>query len=189
MSYLTDNFDDKIVSLLKNGAAGLMPSDTVYGLSARALDEAAIRRIYSLKGRDDNKPCIVLLADANQANQLGINPKDLTLVSTLWPAPITFIAPASAAPEFLHRGFQTLAVRVPDNGPLRKLLIQCGPLVSTSANLQGEEVAHLPSKAKEYFDDKLDFYIDVGELSGEPSTIVKAEDGQLKIIRPGAFKL
>lgn len=189
MSYFTDSFDEKIVSLLKNGAVGFMPSDTVYGLSAAALNKDAVTRIYELKGRDDHKPCIILLADVSQAKQLNINPEDLNLVSHLWPASLTFIAPAESSPEFLCRNLKTLAVRVPDNEDLRKLLGRCGPLVSTSANLQGERVAHDIAKAEEVFGDKLDFYVDFGILSGEPSTIVQAENGQLKIIRPGAYKL
>lgn len=189
MPYFTDNFDETVVKLLEDGAVGLVPSDTVYGLSAVALNEGSVRRIYELKGRDNHKPYIILLADFNQANQLGINPEDLSLVSRLWPAPLTFIAPAENAPEFLHRGTQSLAIRIPNNETLRELLVLVGPLLSTSANLQGEAIAQDMSMAKLYFGDKLDFYVDAGTLSGQPSTIVQAQNGQLKILRPGAFKL
>lgn len=189
MSYFTKTFDDKIVNLLKNGAVGFMPSDTVYGLSATALNNDAVQRIYNLKGRDNNKPCIILLANVAQAKVIGINPVDLSLVANLWPAALSFITPAGNSPEHLNRGFSTLAVRVPGNDQLRQVILQTGPLVSTSANLQNNPIAHETQKAIEYFDDKLDFYVDAGTLDGQPSTIVQAENGSLMVIRQGVYTL
>ncbi len=189
MSYFTESFDEKVVELLNGGGVGFMPSDTVYGLSARALDKVAVEKIYHLKQRDDGKPCIVLLSSVDQATQLMIDPKDLEPVATYWPAPLTLIAPAENSPEYLHRGLESLAVRVPDSEDLRGLIAITGPLVSTSANIQDQPIARTPQQAQEVFGDYLDFYIDAGELSGEPSTVLKFADGRLQIVRPGAWQM
>lgn len=189
MSYFTNSFDDNVVELLKNGGVGFMPSDTVYGLSACALDEAAVERIYAIKQRDDNKPCIILLSDLSQASSIGIDSASLQAAAKYWPAALTFIAPADSSPEYLHRGLKSLAVRIPDNEDLRGIIASTGPIVSTSANIQDEPIAHTPSHAIEIFGDQLDFYVDVGELSGEPSTIVKFEKNKLIILRQGAWQM
>ncbi len=189
MSYFTDRFDEKVVELLKNGGVGFMPSDTVYGLSARALDETVVDKIYHVKQRDDGKPCIVLISNVDQAVQIGIDPKDLKMVEKYWPAPLTFIAPAQSSPFHLHRGLGTLAVRIPASDSLRDLIRKTGPIVSTSANIQDEPVAHTPQHAKEIFDEHLDFYVDGGEKSGLASTIVKLSSGHLEILREGAWQI
>ncbi len=189
MSYFTDRFDEKVTELLKGGAAGFMPSDTVYGLSACALNQAAVEKLYHLKQRDDHKPCIVLIADVDQAGDLGVDVKELEPVGRFWPAPLTFIAPAENAPRYLHRGTKTLAIRIPDNNKLRDLIDKTGPLVSTSANIQNEPVALTAQRAQEIFGDSLDFYIDGGVQSGQSSTIVKISGGKLEIVRQGAWKM
>jgi L-threonylcarbamoyladenylate synthase len=190
VTYLSDNFDSQIVALLRGGAVGFMPSDTVYGLSCSALNQEAVERIYELKGRDSFKPCIVLLADIHQATELGIDEHSLEPIQKLWPAALTFVAPAGVTtPEYLHRGTSTIAVRVPKDKPLQRLLYKTGPLISTSANTQGEQTAQNVEEAKRYFGDKLDFYVDGGELTGQPSTLVEFKKGKLKILREGAVKI
>lgn len=182
----SDLFD--LVERFKNGAVGLLPSDTVYGISCLALNEDAVARVYKLKDRDYVKPLIILLADNDQAGMLGLNTEDLEPARKYWPAPLTVIVPASkVTPRYLHRGTGTLAVRVPDKAELRDFIRRVGPIVSTSANPQGKKPARNPNEAKKYFGEELDFYIDAGVLQAQPSTIVKLKDGKLKPIRKGAF--
>ena len=176
--------------LLKAGQVGLLPSDTIYGLSGLALNKLGVEKIYKLKGRGYKKPMIVLLADSAQAGQLGLDSRDLALASAIWPAPLTLIVPAGKnTPAFLHRGTKSLAIRVPDNSALRKLISSTGPLVSTSANPEGKEPAQNVAQAKSYFGDKLNFYIDAGELKTQPSTIVQTKNGKLIVLRQGAHQL
>lgn len=190
MSYFTKSFDERIVKLLKSGSVGFMPSDTVYSLSAVALNEDSARRIYKVKGRDRNKPFIVLLAGVSQAKILGLNLDDFKYVRQLWPAQLTFICAAgNSTPLFLHKGRGTLAIRVPDSSRLRQLIAKTGPLLSTSANLQGEPVVNTVSEAKKKFGHKLDFFVDSGKLSGKTSTIVQMQNNRLKVIRQGAYKI
>lgn len=181
MSYRTDSFDDIIVDLLKGGAVGFMPTDTVYGLSCLASEQAAVERIYDLKKRDANKPFIILIPEISHASKLGINPGALKPLSRIWPAPLSVICPAGPAPKYLHRGTQSLALRVPADESLRRLLATTGPLVSTSANLSEKPPVNDTDQAEQVFGERLDFYIDKGPLTGKPSTLAKLENGQLKI--------
>lgn len=164
-----------------------MPSDTIYGLSCRALDKNAVERLHKLKRRE-KKPFIVLIADTTQLSKLGIITTDVTPALRYWPGPLTIIVEAEAAPKSLHRGTKTLGVRQPNNPDLLKLMKNVGPLISTSANLAGEQPVNTAAEAQKMFDDTLDFYVDVGTLKSQPSTIIKKDNYKLEIIRQGAIK-
>ncbi|HET9721591.1 MAG TPA: L-threonylcarbamoyladenylate synthase [Candidatus Saccharimonadales bacterium] len=189
VSYVTDKFDDRVVELLRDGAVGLLPSDTIYGLSCRALDKAAVERIHKLKGRDSNKPLIVLIADTKMLDLLSISGNQAKQVEPYWPGAISLEFQAPSSPHWLHRGFKHFAIRVPDYPELRDLIRQVGPIVSTSANLQGQQPVASVAAAQEFFGDKLDFYVDVGELDNPPSTLAILENGRLKTVRQGAVKI
>jgi L-threonylcarbamoyladenylate synthase len=189
MSYYTNRLDEHVVEMLKNGAVGLLPSDTIYGLSAVALNKEAVERIHELKDRDYNKPLIVLIASMEQLNSLGLNKEQAEQAQNYWPGPLSVIFKSSDIPEWLQLGNASLAVRMPDKDELRDLIAITGPIVSTSANLQGEKPAESVEEAKKYFNDYLDFYVDVGELNGQSSTLVKIENSQLKVVRQGVYKL
>jgi L-threonylcarbamoyladenylate synthase len=189
VSYWTKNFDGQVTGLLQNGGVGFMPSDTVYGLSCRALNRPAVERIYEIKGRDWGKPFIILISSLEMLDLLSIDREEVKPAEKYWPGPLTIICSAPAAPAWLHRGTQTLAVRIPNQPELLKLIDQTGPLVSTSANQQGHTTAASAAEAKEIFGETLDFYVDQGRLSNKSSTIVKLEQGKLKVLRQGATKL
>jgi L-threonylcarbamoyladenylate synthase len=188
VSYYVKEFDDKVAELLKNGRVGLIPTDTIYGLSAHALNKNAVEKIHKLKGRD-NRPMIVLVSDAQQLEDLGIKSQEAKIVNKFWPGALSVIFESSQIPEWLQRGTNSLAVRLPDLKELRDLIAKTGPLVSTSANLQGQEPSKNVEEAKKYFSDKLDFYVDTGDLKGKSSTLVKIENNRIKIIRQGACEI
>ena len=166
-----------------------MPSDTIYGLSCRALDEAAVKRLHAIKGRDNNKPFIVLISGTIQLNDLGIITTDAAPALRYWPGRLTLICDAVYAPNWLHRGTKTLAVRQPDDEALRDLIDEVGPLISTSANLAGQKPAHTMTAAKNYFSDKLNFYVDKGAINKKPSTIIRVVFSKVEIVRQGAVKV
>ncbi len=190
VSYETNEFDEEVVKLLKNGGVGFMPSDTIYGLSAPALDKKAVERLYELKKRDKNKPLVILIADTTQLADLGIDTLEAVPALRYWPGKLTIITEANDAPKWLHRGTDSLGVRQPANEELRRLIAEVGPIVSTSANLQAGQPASSVRQAKKDFGDKLDFYVNTGRLRGKPSTIIK-ENGYrgLEVIRQGAVKV
>ncbi|HEY1646259.1 MAG TPA: L-threonylcarbamoyladenylate synthase [Candidatus Saccharimonadales bacterium] len=175
--------------LRKPGAVGIIPTDTVYGLAANAKDREAVARLYALKDRD-SKPGTVIAASIDQLVDLGLKRRYLSAVSDYWPGPLSVIIPCGPELTYLHQGKFGLAVRLPDDKDLIDLLGQTGPLLTSSANTAGKEPANTIEAAKSYFKDKVDFYIDGGDLSGrEPSTIVRVVDDMIEVIRPGAYKI
>ena len=185
---MTDSFDEEVVKLLQAGGAGLLPSDTVYGLSCRALDRAAVERLHKLKNRGADKPFIVLISDIKMLDLLSIPPGSADLVKRYWPGPLSVVF-NSAAPDFLARGTGSLAVRLPNYPKLLELIDKTGPLISTSANFRGEKTVKSVAEAERLFGDRLDFYVDAGELDNPPSTLARINDAKLEIIRPGAVKI
>jgi L-threonylcarbamoyladenylate synthase len=169
---------NEIAQLLREGSVILLPTDTIYGLHARALDENAVERIREIKGRDDTKPFIVLASSMDDLQQLGISaPAEvLTALASIWPAPLTAILP---------RGGSTLAVRIPALDWLRELIERTGPLVSTSANRSGEPAVDTPSKLARELHDALDAVVDGGERGGEPSAILDLTSDEPRFIRRG----
>lgn len=189
MSYYAKKFDDKIVELLRDGGVGLLPTDTIYGLSAVALSEQAVERVHKLKKRDSGKPLVVLISELRQLKELGLKPEQAEIVKKYWPGSLSAVFESQNIPAWLQLGTNSLAVRLPGSKKLRELIKKVGPIVSTSANLQGQKPVSSVDEAKEYFGENLDFYVDVGDLQGQPSTLVKIENDHLKIIRPGALNI
>lgn len=189
MSYFADSFDDKIVGLLKSGAVGLLPADTIYGLSCRALDREACEKIYTLKDRTHSKPLIILISDLRMLDLLSINKEQAKAIKKCWPGPLSVIFDAPDAPAWLLCGGTTLAVRWPAGENLNQLIKKTGPLVSTSANPEAGTPAASVADAKRYFGSRLDFYVDVGELKSNPSTMVRIKNGRAEIIRQGSLKI
>lgn len=177
---------NEIARTLASGAVVLMPTDTVYGLHALALDDAAVARVAEIKGREDTKPFIVLAASMDQLKPLGISAgrKQLEALEALWPAPLTAILPLDA-PIAASRGGTTLAVRIPALDWLRELVARTGPLVSTSANRSGEPLVESPEFLPRELQERFDGIVDGGVRSGEPSTIVDLTSAEPHILRDG----
>lgn len=171
------------------GDIGLLPSDTIYGLSCIALNRASVEKIHKVKRRDKTKPFVILISRIEQLNDLGIITTDAAPALRYWPGKLTLICEASKAPDWLQMRTGTLAVRQPNYPKLRELIDKAGPIISTSANTAGGQPAASVEQARGYFRDKLDFYVDAGILIGEPSTIVKSSFKGLEVIRPGAIKI
>jgi len=174
-----------------NTSAGvvIIPTDTVYGLAARAADSKAVSRLYELKQRE-NKPGTVIAASIDQLVELGLKRRYLKAVEEYWPAPLSVVIPCGAELEYIHEGKFGIAVRIPDDPELIALVKAVGPLLTSSANLSNKPPANTVEEAREYFKDSVDLYIDGGDLSSNlPSTIVRVVDDVIEVIRPGAFKV
>lgn len=183
-------FNEASDKLLRPGTVGVLPTDTVYGLIARATDEAAVTRLYRLKARE-HKPGTIIAANIEQLENLGLKHRYLTAVQQFWPGPLSVIIPC-ANPEltYLHLDKQSLAVRLPADPGLEQLLLKTGPLLTSSANLPGQPTATTMEQARAYFNDSVDFYIDGGDLAGhQPSTIIRIIDDAIEVIREGAIKI
>lgn len=181
--------DPKLVALLNEGAVGVLPSDTVYGIMCRAADEAAVARLYQAKHRE-NKLGTLIAANIQQLVELGIKERYLKAVEHFWPGAVSVRIPHYPPNYLVDISTGTIAVRIPDDPDLLKLMEQTGPLQTSSANIAGEPVATVLSEAQAYFGDTIDFYVDGGDLSGRPpSTIIQILDDAIEIVRAGAVKI
>ena len=167
---------------------GVMPTDTVYGIVARASDRDAVTRLYWLKHRE-HKPGTLIAASIDQLVELGFKRRYLQAVERFWPGAVSVVVPCPEL-EYLHQGVQSLAVRIPTGESLRKLLEQTGPLLTSSANQPGEPPANTVAEAQKYFGNAVDFYEDGGDLSGkESSTVIRMVDDAVEVLREGAVKI
>lgn len=163
-----------------------MPTDTIYGIVGQALNPKTVERIYRLRKRSPQKPCIVLVADLKQIEIFGFS---LTLAQKesiqKFEGPTSFIIECPTEKfAYLHRGTHTLALRIPQNESLRKLLEKSGPLLAPSANPAGQDPSRTIAEAKNYFGAGVDLYVDGGEILGAPSQVIRLrEDGASVILR------
>lgn len=182
-------FNDIAKKLREIGAVGVLPTDTVYGLVARADDPTAVQRLYDLKHRE-GKPGTIIAADVEQLVELGLKARYLKAVEQYWPGAVSVIVPCGPELEYLHEGKFSLAVRIPDEPLLRELLGSTGPLLTSSANLPGEPTAVNLREAQTYFDDDVDFYVDAGDMSDrKPSTIIRVVDDAIEVLREGSVHI
>lgn len=177
-------------NFLKAGAIGVIPTDTVYGVAARANDEEAVARLYRLKNRE-GKPGTLVAASIDQLVELGLKRRYLKAVEQFWPGAVSVVIPLSDPNlDYLHQGKMSLAVRIPKDQTLVQILKQTGSLLTSSANQPAKPPAVNLLEAKTYFGDLVDFYIDGGDLSGrEPSTVIRVVDDAIEVLRQGAVKI
>lgn len=184
MTVFTSVNDPEITRILMAGGIGVLRTDTLYGIVALASSEAAVRRIYELKGRDDHKSPIVLIDSIDQIHDRLSEPHR-SYVETVWPGPVSVIVPSRLAPTWLRRGNDSVAYRMPQADDLRGLIRTTGPLIAPSANPQGMQPAMNIREARYYFGDKVDFYVDGGQVDDpQPSRLLRLEpDGEVTRLR------
>ena len=174
-------------TLLRQGKIGVLPTDTVYGVVASALDPVALERVYRVKSRMPVKPPIILIASVEDLTLFGVSPTaaQRVVLDTYWPGQVSIVLPCDDERfAYLHRGAKSLAFRLPALPWLRAFLSESGPLMAPSANLEGQPPATTIAEARNYFGDGVDFYIDGGVLVGRPSTIIRLNpDGSQDILR------
>lgn len=185
-------FAGEHVRLLKSGGVGIIPTDTLYGVVASVWKRDAIERVYALRKRDLDKPCIILIADLSELEKFSVEPssKEIAWLEGIWPGKVSVMLPC--ADEKLHsltRGTGHLVFRIPADASLRAFLRETGPLIAPSANPQGLDPAKTIEEARKYFGDNVDFYVDGGVLRNKPSTIVRLENDTVTCIRQGETQI
>jgi len=176
--------------IVLNGGVVAYPTDTIYGLGCHPLHEQAINRLYDIKGRDHTSPFIVLLDSLKQLKDwCPVLPGYALPFIKQWPAPLTLVLKVrQELPEFLTRGGESLAFRVPDSFLCRRIIRACGgALLSTSANRTGEPALETPQDISKAFSEQLDAMVVTIPRPGVASTVVSLLDGKLKLIRNGGF--
>lgn len=185
---IQSSMDKQLCDALVDGAVGVLPTDTLYGVVCRAADQKAVQRLYALKHRE-SKPGTIIAASQDQLAELGVSLHDFDRAAAYWPGPISVLIPATEPKlAYLTQGLPELACRIVAAPPeLIKLLQTTGPLLTSSANQPGEPPAATVDEAKQYFADAADFYIDGGDKSSaEPSTLIHLRGDQPEILRQGA---
>ena len=179
----------ELVENVRSGSVLAIPTESSYGLAVDPRKEAAVRRVFAIKGRDGAKPLLVVAANRCQLEDLGVDASRATLdrFFALWPAPLTVTLPLRAAVP-ASAGAATLAVRVPAHPKLRGLLEATGPLTATSLNRSGQAPCDDPDEIERVFGREVDVLVDGGKTSGgPPSTLLDATVEPPRVLRPGAF--
>lgn len=180
----------KAAVLLKAGGLVAIPTETVYGLAANALDGSAVKRIFKAKGRPQDNPLIVHIASLDTLPKLvaGVPDAALALADQFWPGPLTIILPkASCIPDEVSAGLETVAVRFPSHPVARAIIEASGlPLAAPSANTSGRPS---PTKAEHVLHDlhgKIEAVVDGGDCGvGLESTVVSLAGDRPRLLRPG----
>lgn len=176
--------------VLRAGGLIAVPTETVYGLAARADDGTAVAGIYAAKGRPSFNPLIVHVADAAQAETLAVfSPLARTLAARFWPGPLTLVLPRrpqAPVASLVTAGLDTIALRCPAHHVMQALVRAVGPLAAPSANASGRIS---PTRATHVLASLADVpVIDAGPcVAGVESTIVAVADGAWRLLRPGAL--
>lgn len=177
---------------IKRGEIVGVPTDTVYGLAADPYDEAALDRLYDIKGRDDGKPIAILVADLDQGLSLGaMSDRALDLADRYWPGAVTLVVPRlDTAPTWLgDQRRRTIALRCPDHAVATALLLETGPLAVTSANRSDDDPAQSAEEAQSIFSDVVLTYLPGGAGGGAPSTLVDLTHPSEMVLRDGPVQL
>jgi L-threonylcarbamoyladenylate synthase len=191
MKVMHDLAEPTVAKMLADGKVGIIPTDTLYGIVASIAHPKSVERLYAIRNRDSDKACIILAANRSQITDTAAwQPIDWRITKKYWPGPVSMVLPITdKTPRYLTRGWQTPPYRVPDFPKLRALLQKVGPIVAPSANPQTKPPAKTIKEAQEYFGESVDFYVDGGELKGEPSTLIKTQDGKVHILRQGKGRI
>ena len=183
---------DEVVAALQDGGVVVLPTDTVYGLVARAADPAATTALFALKDRPTGVPLAVLCATVDQALALvdpSVGPPVAAVAAAWWPGPLTLVLPRRAGVE-LHLGepASTVGVRVPDHVLVRAIAARVGPLAATSANRHGEPVAETAAAASAAFGEGVAVVVDGGRGGASSSTVIDATGWPWTVLRAGPIE-
>ena len=190
---MTSSVDiEAAVNVLRDGGVIAMPTDTLYALSANARDAKAVRRVYSIKVREQGTPLPLFVSGVAMAESMGLllNDRSRTLAGRFWPGALTIVV--SKQPSFASEalaGGSTVALRQPDNAVAAAIIESFGqPLTATSANGSGGANPVSAEEVRRQIQGDNDLVIDTGAcVLGASSTIVDCSGLDSRILRQGAI--
>jgi L-threonylcarbamoyladenylate synthase len=180
----------RAAAVLRGGGLVAFPTETVYGLGADALSDAAVRKIFAAKGRPPNNPVIVHVADVEAARQLATSWPTTAqrAAARWWPGPLTIVLPKAAlVPDVVSAGGPTVALRCPAHPVTRALIAATGrPLAAPSANPSTRVSSTRAEHVARGLGDKIDLILDGGPaVAGLESTVVDLSGPIPRLLRPG----
>lgn len=184
---------EEAAKVIKDGGIVAFPTETVYGLGANALDSESVKKIFLAKGRPQDNPLIIHVADFNIEPYVKSIPKVAKkMMEKFWPGPLTLIMDKSdIIPKTTSAGLDTVGVRMPSNGIARELIKKSGvPIAAPSANISGRPSPTDVNRCIEDLDGKVDFIL--GGLKsdvGVESTILDCTVFPPCVLRPGGITL
>lgn len=177
--------------IIRDGGVIAFRTDTFYGLGADPLNPDAVRKVRELKGREDDKPILILISDDSELDRFTNNSQFLRMIAVgYWPGPLTLIGGARPElPAELTAATGTIGVRLPDDEGVRGLTRACGgALTATSANISGQPPARTAREVENYFPEGIDLIIDGGEVTAtQPSTVLDISGPKPRLVREGAI--
>ena len=178
--------------IIRRGGLVAIPTETVYGLGANGLDEQAVIKIFQAKGRPQDNPLILHVAQPQEMEKFchDIPPAAYALAEKFWPGPLTMVLPArDIVPRRTTAGLDTVAVRCPDNETTRQIIRLSGvPIAAPSANLSGKPSTTTAQHVFHDHDGNIDAIVDGGPCRvGVESTIVDLTEARPRLLRPGGI--
>jgi len=178
----------RIIDEIKAGNLVITPTDTVYGIMADAMNPKAVEQVYLAKQRSKNKPLMMLVSDVAMALQYTEAPDELekAIMKKYWPGRLTILLKKNHKVIDAVTNNAYVGVRVPDNVELREIIKKIGwPLVSTSANLSDKLTVTSPDMLEPEVLEHISYVENAGTVKSAPSSIIKVENGGIRIIRDG----
>lgn len=185
---------EEAAEIIKNGGIGAFPTETVYGLGANALDGEAVKKIFVAKGRPQDNPLIIHIADKKDIDKYVAEiPKYAQeLMDKFWPGPLTIILKKKdIVSDVTSAGLDTVGVRMPNDEIALKLIELSGvPIAAPSANISGRPSPTDIERCEEDLNGRVDFIIGAKKSEiGVESTIVDSTGEHLCVLRPGGITL
>ena len=184
-----DNGIKKAQQIIEQGGIVIFPTDTVYGIGCNPYNKTSVKKIYDLKSREFSKPFPILVDSKETAKKIGVFDEiSDKITEKFWPGPLTVIL--KLTDKNLKKSLNLedrIAVRVPNNECVLKLLKKCNFLVGTSANISNQKSSSNPDECLKNMKD-FDIFVDGGIIDSKgESTIIEIEEGKVKIIREGSL--
>ena len=180
---------EETVELLKSGAVVAFPTDTVFGIGVIYNDAAAIDRMKKAKGRDASKPFPLMVADLKQLEEVAcIGDRERRIAQKYTPGALTLVLKRkdTVSRESVN-GFDTIAIRIPDDRFVLKLLKKAGPMFVTSANISGMPAACNEKEVLRQLDGRIEAVVRGKAGTGVASTIIDCTGEELRCLREGTI--
>ena len=182
---------DEAVSVLSRGGVVAVPTDTLYGIAAAALDEAAVQRVFDVKERGQSSPLPLFMSSFEAMYEFGRRVPGVArrLAAAFWPGKLTIVVERSSrVPDIVTGGLDTVGLRIPDHPVPREIVARLGaPITATSANISGQPSLTSAEQVFRHLGDRLDLVVDGGQLRpSKPSTVIDVTRNPCRILRQGA---